>query len=65
MFSPFRAWARTSMPLSQLVEQLPHDVHCPSLVVIRKRDHRRCLQAAEHGRMGHPNRPHTRLPRRG
>ncbi len=38
MFCPRWAYARTSIPISQNAEQLPHDIHCPPLVVMRKRD---------------------------
>jgi len=37
IFCPRWAYQRTSMPISQYVEQLPQDMHCPPLVVIRKR----------------------------
>src|SRR5690606_20024311 len=60
-FCPRWAYQRTSIPISQYVEQLPQLMHWPPLVVIRKRDLKRCTRPRMAAR-GQPKRHHTRLP---
>ena len=60
-FWPRWAYHRTSMPISQYVEQLPHEMHWPPFVVMRKREKNRCWRPRT-AAIGQPKRHHTRLP---
>ena len=54
----------TARPTREEVEQFPHEMHCPPLVVIRNLDLNLCtipIYAAS----GHPNLHQTRLPKIG
>src|SRR5690606_30182420 len=63
-FCPRCAYHRTSIPISQYVEQFPQEMHCPPFVVMRKREKKRCCRPRI-AAIGHPNRHQTRAPING
>src|SRR5690606_42018440 len=58
---PRWAYQRTSLPISQYVEQLPQEMHCPLLDVMRNLEKYFCCMPSI-AAIGQPKRHQTRLP---